>query len=60
LYNGKRETPSRFATGFIPAAYGPGGYKFKDFLRIGTPMVLIYLSIAFTLIVLIYKDILID
>ncbi|MFC2123911.1 SLC13 family permease [Bacteroidota bacterium] len=51
-------TPISYQTNLI--IYGPGGYKFKDFLRIGGPVVLIYLTVTFLLIVTIYKDYLIN
>ena len=50
-------TPISYQTNLI--IYGPGGYKFKDFLRIGSPIVLIYLAITFLLIITIYRDYLI-
>jgi di/tricarboxylate transporter len=30
--------------------YGPGGYKFKDYLKIGLPVSLLYSTIVLTLI----------
>ncbi|MCK5105137.1 MAG: anion permease, partial [Cyclobacteriaceae bacterium] len=44
-------TPISYQTNLI--IYGPGGYKFKDFFRIGLPVNLIYLSIA--MLVIIYR-----
>ncbi|MBL3655624.1 SLC13 family permease [Fulvivirga sediminis] len=50
-------TPVGYQTNLI--IYGPGGYNFKDFLKIGLPITLIYLGIALSVIILLYKDILI-
>ena len=44
-------TPIGYQTNTM--VYGPGGYKFKDFLRIGTPLTVIYGVI--TVIILYYK-----
>lgn len=35
--------------------YGPGGYKFKDFLKVGLPLTLIYSVLTLTFIGLYYK-----
>lgn len=49
-------TPISYQTNLI--IYGPGGYKFKDFFRIGLPVNLIYLSIALAVIIYRYRDVL--
>ncbi|MCB0471942.1 MAG: anion permease, partial [Flavobacteriaceae bacterium] len=35
--------------------YGPGGYKFKDFLKVGLPFSLIYSVLVITFILVYYK-----
>lgn len=35
--------------------YGPGGYKFKDFIRIGTPLTILYVLICVTFISVFYN-----
>jgi len=50
-------TPISYQTNLI--IYGPGGYSFKDFFRIGLPITILYLGIALTCIILLYKDVLI-
>ena len=49
-------SPISYQTNLI--IYGPGGYNFKDFLRIGLPTTIIYLFISTTTITLLYRDIL--
>lgn len=49
-------TPISYQTNLI--IYGPGGYKFKDFFRIGLPINIIYLSVALSVIIFRYKEIL--
>lgn len=49
-------TPISYQTNLI--IYGPGGYKFKDFFRIGLPVNLIYLIVALSVIIYRYRDIL--
>lgn len=49
-------TPISYQTNLI--IYGPGGYKFKDFLKIGLPVNVIYLTIASLIIIFRYRDIL--
>ncbi len=49
-------TPISYQTNLI--IYGPGGYKFKDFFRIGLPVNLIYLTIALSVIIFRYREIL--
>jgi len=45
-------TPIGYQTNLM--VYGPGGYRFKDFLRVGVPMNVIIGLIAVTLIYLLY------
>lgn len=47
-------TPIGYQTNLI--VYGPGGYSFSDFIRIGLPMTLIYLTVASLMILLMYKS----
>ena len=47
-------TPISYQTNLI--IYGPGGYKFKDFFRIGLPVNIIYLSVAMIVIIYRYRD----
>lgn len=47
-------TPISYQTNLI--IYGPGGYKFKDFFRIGLPVNIIYLCVAFLMIVYRYRE----
>jgi len=47
-------TPISYQTNLI--IYGPGGYNFKDFFKIGLPVNLIYLSIAMAMIMLLYGN----
>jgi di/tricarboxylate transporter len=49
-------TPISYQTNLI--IYGPGGYKFKDFFKIGLPVNLIYLTVALAIIIYRYRDIL--
>ncbi len=49
-------TPIGYQTNLI--IFGPGGYKFKDFFRIGLPVNIIYLSVALGIIVYRYRDVL--
>ncbi len=48
-------TPFSYQTNLI--VYGPGGYKFKDFFRIGLPVNLVYLAVAMSVIIYRYRDI---
>ncbi len=50
-------TPIGYQTNLI--IYGPGGYKFKDFLRIGLPVNLVYLIVSMAVIIYLYRDVLI-
>ena len=47
-------TPISYQTNLI--IYGPGGYSFGDFFKVGLPVTVVYLITAFVSIVLIYKD----
>lgn len=49
-------TPISYQTNLI--IFGPGGYKFKDFFKIGLPVNIIYLSTAMFVIIYRYRDIL--
>jgi di/tricarboxylate transporter len=49
-------TPIAYQTNLI--IYGPGGYTFRDFLRIGLPVTLIYFAVALGLILLLYGEVL--
>ena len=46
-------TPISYQTNLI--IFGPGGYKFKDFVKIGLPVNIIYLSIALLVITIRYR-----
>lgn len=48
-------TPIGYQTNLI--VYGPGGYTFKDFFRIGLPVTLIYLTIVTIMLILLYQDV---
>lgn len=48
-------TPIGYQTNLI--VYGPGGYSFGDFIRIGLPMSFIYLLSAILMIIFIYRDV---
>ena len=50
-------TPISYQTNLI--IYGPGGYTFKDFFKIGLPVTILYLGVALSCIILLYKGILI-
>ncbi len=45
-------TPIGYQTNLM--VYGPGGYKFKDFFRIGAPLTIIYMIVAVTILYYIY------
>ena len=49
-------TPISYQTNLI--IFGPGGYKFKDFFKIGLPVNIIYLSVALFVIIYRYREIL--
>ena len=48
-------TPVGYQTNLI--IYGPGGYNFKDFLKIGLPVTIIYLGLSTAIIVLLFKEV---
>lgn len=48
-------TPVGYQTNLI--IYGPGGYNFKDFLKIGLPVTFIYLTIVTLSIIFLYQDV---
>jgi di/tricarboxylate transporter len=48
-------TPIAYQTNLI--IYGPGGYTFRDFLRIGLPVTSIYFGVALGLILLLYGEV---
>ncbi len=45
-------TPISYQTNLI--IFGPGGYRFSDFLKVGLPVTMLYLTVALTVIWLIY------
>lgn len=45
-------TPHGYQTNLM--VYGPGGYRFKDFLRIGLPLNIIYMIVAVGMLYLVY------
>lgn len=45
-------TPIGYQTNLM--VYGPGGYKFKDYLKVGTPLTLIYMLVTVTILSYIY------
>ncbi len=45
-------TPIGYQTNLM--VYGPGGYKFKDFLRVGTPLTVMYMIVSIIILSLIY------
>ena len=49
-------TPISYQTNLI--IFGPGGYKFKDFFKIGLPVNVIYLTVALSIIVFRYREVL--
>lgn len=50
-------TPIGYQTNLI--IYGPGGYNFKDFIRIGLPTTIVYLLTSLACIIALYTDVLI-
>ncbi|MEM6522924.1 MAG: SLC13 family permease [Bacteroidota bacterium] len=47
-------TPIGYQTNLI--IYGPGGYNFRDFLKIGFPITALYLCTAFLIITILYQE----
>lgn len=45
-------TPIGYQTNLM--VYGPGGYTFRDFFRVGTPLTFIYMIVTVTILSLIY------
>ncbi len=45
-------TPIGYQTNLM--VYGPGGYKFKDFIKVGLPMALIYMVLCIFILKIIY------
>jgi di/tricarboxylate transporter len=48
-------TPIAYQTNMI--IYGPGGYNFKDFFRIGLPVVILYNVMTLLIIIMLYKEV---
>ncbi len=48
-------TPFSYQTNLL--VYGPGGYNLKDFVRIGVPVTLIYLIVAFLALLVLYNKV---
>jgi di/tricarboxylate transporter len=48
-------TPFGYQTNLL--VYGPGGYNLKDFIRIGIPVAVIYLAVAFFSVLLLYDEV---
>lgn len=47
-------SPVGYQTNLI--VYGPGGYSFKDFFKIGLPVTILYLATAIAIVIFFYKD----
>lgn len=45
-------TPIGYQTNLM--IYGPGGYKFKDFFKIGTPLTILYMLVTITVLSFLY------
>jgi di/tricarboxylate transporter len=45
-------TPHGYVTNLM--VYGPGGYSFRDFMRIGFPLTLLYMGVAVVILSLVY------
>lgn len=45
-------TPVGYQTNLM--IYGPGGYKFKDFFKIGTPLTIMYMAVTVVVLALMY------
>ena len=50
-------TPISYQTNLI--IYGPGGYNFRDFFRIGLPVTVLYLVAAMAGIIFLYREVLV-
>lgn len=48
-------TPIGYQTNLI--VYGPGGYNFKDFFKIGFPVTILYLIVVCTSVILLYPEV---
>jgi di/tricarboxylate transporter len=48
-------TPIGYQTNLI--VYGPGGYRFRDFFKMGFPVTIVYLAISLAIIVTLYRDV---
>lgn len=48
-------TPFSYQTNLL--VYGPGSYNLRDFVRIGVPVTLLYLSVAFFSLLLLYNKV---
>jgi len=51
--SGSFTTPIAYQTNMI--VYGPGGYKFRDFVKVGSPLTLIFMIIAMLVIPLVWR-----
>ena len=47
-------TPIGYQTNLM--VYGPGGYSFKDFFRVGFPLTIIYMIVTISILSLVYFD----
>ena len=45
-------TPIGFQTNLM--VYGPGGYNFRDFFRVGSPLILLYMIVSVTILYFLY------
>jgi len=45
-------TPIGFQTNLM--VYGPGGYSFKDFFKVGAPLTILYMIVTITILTIIY------
>jgi len=48
-------TPIGYQTNLM--VYGPGGYTFRDFFKIGIPVTIVYLSTVLLCLILMFKDV---